>query len=92
LGLLADMQSFIASFTALRGNIQGLITTPDRLALAFKGIFQGIQRLPAYPQPEQIQNRACAPGLPAARRAPIPDSPADRPAGQRAGPSGSRAR
>lgn len=64
LGLLADMQSFIASFTALRGNIQGLITTPDRLALAFKGIFQGIQRLPAYPQPEKIKNRARAPVSP----------------------------
>lgn len=64
LWLLADMQSFIASFTVLRGNIQGLITTPDRLALAFKGIFQGIQRLPAYPQPEQIKNRARAPVSP----------------------------
>ncbi|WP_334471494.1 hypothetical protein [Arsenophonus sp. PmNCSU2021_1] len=64
LGLLADMQSFTASFTALRGNIQGLITTPDRMALAFKGIFQGIQRLPAYPQPEKITNRGRAPVSP----------------------------
>lgn len=91
LGLLADMQSFTASFTALRGNIQGLISTPDRLALAFKGIFQGIQRLPAYPQPEQIKTGH-------ARRSPrslahsAPDSPVGRPAGQHAGPSGPPAR
>lgn len=51
-GILADISSFVASFTAMRGNLSSLLTTPARLAQAFKGIYQGLLRLPAYPQPD----------------------------------------
>lgn len=48
-GMMQDISLFTASFTALRGNITGLITQPLRMARQFAGVFSGLTALPSLP-------------------------------------------
>lgn len=49
LGVGHDISSFMASLTAMRGNVSALITTPSRLAQAFSGIFSGLRAMTQFP-------------------------------------------
>ncbi|EAT1856002.1 multidrug DMT transporter permease [Salmonella enterica] len=48
-GILQDISAFAASFTAMKGNITSLITTPLRMAQQFAGVFSGLISLPSMP-------------------------------------------
>ncbi|ECJ6125839.1 DNA circularization protein [Salmonella enterica] len=48
-GIMQDISSFSASFSAMKGNITALITSPLRMAQRFAGIFSGLIALPSLP-------------------------------------------
>ncbi|MGU7132926.1 DNA circularization protein [Salmonella enterica subsp. enterica serovar Glostrup] len=48
-GIMQDISSFSASFSAMKGNITALITSPLRMAKQFAGIFSGLIALPSLP-------------------------------------------
>ncbi|EEG3089854.1 TPA: DNA circularization protein [Salmonella enterica subsp. enterica serovar Enteritidis] len=48
-GILQDISAFAASFTAMKGNITSLITSPLRMAQQFAGVFSGLIALPSVP-------------------------------------------
>lgn len=48
-GIMQDISSFSASFSAVKGNITALITSPLRMAQQFAGIFSGLIALPSLP-------------------------------------------
>ncbi|EDV0768347.1 multidrug DMT transporter permease [Salmonella enterica subsp. enterica serovar Javiana] len=48
-GIMQDISAFAASFTAMKGNITSLITSPLRMAQQFAGIFSGLITLPSLP-------------------------------------------
>ncbi|EFS2827624.1 DNA circularization protein [Salmonella enterica] len=48
-GIMQDISSFSASFSAMKGNITALITSPLRMAQQFAGIFSGLIALPSLP-------------------------------------------
>ncbi|EGC5220318.1 TPA: DNA circularization protein [Salmonella enterica subsp. enterica serovar Newport] len=48
-GIMQDISAFAASFSAMRGNITALITSPLRMAQQFAGIFSGLIALPSLP-------------------------------------------
>lgn len=48
-GIMQDISAFAASFSAMKGNITSLITTPLRMAQQFAGVFSGLIALPSMP-------------------------------------------
>ncbi|EHM1651188.1 DNA circularization protein [Salmonella enterica subsp. enterica serovar Saintpaul] len=48
-GIMQDISSFSASFSAMKGNITALITSPLRMAQQFAGVFSGLIALPSLP-------------------------------------------
>ncbi|HAK8247053.1 TPA: multidrug DMT transporter permease [Salmonella enterica] len=48
-GIMQDISSFSASFSAMKGNVTALITSPLRMAQQFAGIFSGLIALPSLP-------------------------------------------
>ncbi|EDJ8883670.1 DNA circularization protein [Salmonella enterica] len=48
-GIMQDISAFAASFSAMKGNITSLITSPLRMAQQFAGIFSGLIALPSLP-------------------------------------------
>ncbi|EBC4375470.1 multidrug DMT transporter permease [Salmonella enterica] len=48
-GIMQDISAFTASFTAMKGNITALITSPLRMAQQFAGVFSGLIALPSLP-------------------------------------------
>lgn len=46
-GIMQDISSFAASFSAMKGNITALITSPLRMAQQFAGVFSGLIALPS---------------------------------------------
>lgn len=48
-GIMQDISAFAASFSAMKGNITALITSPLRMAQQFAGIFSGLIALPSLP-------------------------------------------
>ncbi|EAS1577165.1 multidrug DMT transporter permease [Salmonella enterica] len=48
-GIMQDISNFAASFSAMKGNITALITSPLRMAQQFAGVFCGLIALPSLP-------------------------------------------
>ncbi|EHE9178925.1 multidrug DMT transporter permease [Salmonella enterica] len=48
-GIMQDISSFATSFSAMKGNITALITSPLRMAQQFAGVFSGLIALPSLP-------------------------------------------
>ncbi|EHR4161301.1 DNA circularization protein [Salmonella enterica] len=48
-GIMQDISNFAASFSAMKGNITALITSPLRMAQQFAGVFSGLIALPSLP-------------------------------------------
>ncbi|ECD9475930.1 multidrug DMT transporter permease [Salmonella enterica subsp. houtenae] len=48
-GIMQDISAFAAYFSAMKGNITALITSPIRMAQQFAGIFSGLIALPSLP-------------------------------------------
>ncbi|EDK5786928.1 multidrug DMT transporter permease [Salmonella enterica subsp. enterica serovar Panama] len=48
-GIMQDISAFAASFSAMKGNITALITSPLRMAQQFAGVFSGLIVLPSLP-------------------------------------------
>ncbi|EFS3191787.1 multidrug DMT transporter permease [Salmonella enterica] len=48
-GIIQDISNFAASFSAMKGNITALITSPLRMAQQFAGVFSGLIALPSLP-------------------------------------------
>lgn len=48
-GIMQDISAFAASFTAMKGNITSLITSPLRMAQQLAGVFSGLIALPSLP-------------------------------------------
>ncbi|ECX4309922.1 multidrug DMT transporter permease [Salmonella enterica] len=48
-GIMQDISNFAASFSAMKGNITALITSPLRMAQQFAGVFSGLSELPSLP-------------------------------------------
>lgn len=48
-GIMQDISAFAASFSAMKGNITALITSPLRMAQQFAGVFSGLITLPSLP-------------------------------------------
>ncbi|EAN7013353.1 multidrug DMT transporter permease [Salmonella enterica] len=48
-GIMQDISAFAASFSAMKGNITALITSPLRMAQQFAGVFSGLIALPSLP-------------------------------------------
>ncbi|EJX6562399.1 DNA circularization protein [Salmonella enterica] len=48
-GIMRDISAFAASFSAMKGNITALITSPLRMAQQFAGVFSGLIALPSLP-------------------------------------------
>ncbi|EJQ5670131.1 DNA circularization protein [Salmonella enterica] len=48
-GIMQDISAFAASFSAMKGNITSLITSPLRMAQQFAGVFSGLIALPSLP-------------------------------------------
>ncbi|ECO9820084.1 multidrug DMT transporter permease [Salmonella enterica] len=46
-GIMQDISAFAASFSAMKGNITSLITSPLRMAQQFAGVFSGLIALPS---------------------------------------------
>ncbi|EKA5466624.1 DNA circularization protein [Salmonella enterica] len=46
-GIMQDISNFAASFSAMKGNITALITSPLRMAQQFAGVFSGLIALPS---------------------------------------------
>lgn len=57
-GILQDISAFAASFTAMKGNITSLITSPLRMAQQFAGVFSGLIALPSVPSMSLLRNHA----------------------------------
>ncbi|EOA1531846.1 DNA circularization protein [Salmonella enterica subsp. enterica serovar Braenderup] len=57
-GILQDISAFAASFTAMKGNITSLITSPLRMAQQFAGVFSGLIALPSVPAMSLLRNHA----------------------------------
>lgn len=55
-GILQDISAFAASFTAMKGNITSLITSPLRMAQQFAGVFSGLIALPSVPAMSLLRN------------------------------------
>ncbi|EAU3684181.1 multidrug DMT transporter permease [Salmonella enterica] len=55
-GILQDISAFAASFTAMKGNITSLITSPLRMAPQFAGVFSGLIALPSVPAMSLLRN------------------------------------
>ncbi|ENJ4306015.1 DNA circularization protein [Salmonella enterica subsp. enterica serovar Newport] len=55
-GILQDISAFTASFTAMKGNITSLITSPLRMAQQFAGVFSGLIALPSVPSMSLLRN------------------------------------
>ncbi|EAY8205334.1 multidrug DMT transporter permease [Salmonella enterica] len=55
-GILQDISAFTASFTAMKGNITSLITSPLRMAQQFAGVFSGLIALPSVPAMSLLRN------------------------------------
>ncbi|EAP7663569.1 DNA circularization protein [Salmonella enterica] len=55
-GILQDISTFAASFTAMKGNITSLITSPLRMAQQFAGVFSGLIALPSVPAMSLLRN------------------------------------
>lgn len=55
-GILQDISAFAASFTAMKGNITSLITSPLRMAQQFAGVFSGLIALPSVPSMSLLRN------------------------------------
>ncbi|EKC9542414.1 DNA circularization protein, partial [Salmonella enterica] len=49
IGIMQDISAFAASFSAMKGNITALITSPLRMAQQFAGVFSGLIALPSLP-------------------------------------------
>lgn len=48
-GIMQDISAFSAAFSAMKGNITALITSPLRMAQQFAGVFSGLLALPSLP-------------------------------------------
>ncbi|EHZ6880920.1 DNA circularization protein [Salmonella enterica] len=48
-GIMQDISNFAASFSAMKGNITALITSPLRMAQQFAGVSSGLIALPSLP-------------------------------------------
>ncbi|ELW4572854.1 DNA circularization protein [Salmonella enterica] len=48
-GIMQDISAFADSFSAMKGNITALITSPLRMAQQFAGVFSGLIALPSLP-------------------------------------------
>lgn len=48
-GIMQDISNFAASFSAMKGNITALITSPLRMAQQLAGVFSGLIALPSLP-------------------------------------------
>ncbi|EAM5969610.1 multidrug DMT transporter permease [Salmonella enterica] len=48
-GIMQDISAFTASFSAMKGNITALVTSPLRMAQQFAGVFSGLIALPSLP-------------------------------------------
>ncbi|EKS9589208.1 DNA circularization protein [Salmonella enterica] len=48
-GIMQDISAFATSFSAMKGNITSLITSPLRMAQQFAGVFSGLIALPSLP-------------------------------------------
>ncbi|EBR1859487.1 multidrug DMT transporter permease [Salmonella enterica] len=48
-GIMQDISAFAASFSAMKGSVTALITSPQRMAQQFAGIFSGLIALPSLP-------------------------------------------
>ncbi|EIW7682041.1 DNA circularization protein [Salmonella enterica] len=48
-GIMQDISAFAAAFSAMKGNVTALITSPLRMAQQFAGIFSGLIALPSLP-------------------------------------------
>ncbi|HAE4965196.1 TPA_asm: multidrug DMT transporter permease [Salmonella enterica subsp. salamae serovar 18:z10:z6] len=55
-GILQDISAFAASFTAMKGNITSLITSPLRMVQQFAGVFSGLIALPSVPAMSLLRN------------------------------------
>ncbi len=55
-GILQDISAFATSFTAMKGNITSLITSPLRMAQQFAGVFSGLIALPSVPSMSLLRN------------------------------------
>ncbi|EBA4670304.1 multidrug DMT transporter permease [Salmonella enterica] len=55
-GILQDISAFAASFTAMKGNITSLTTSPLRMAQQFAGVFSGLIALPSVPSMSLLRN------------------------------------
>lgn len=55
-GILQDISAFAASFTAMKGNITSLITSPLRMAQQFAGVLSGLIALPSVPAMSLLRN------------------------------------
>ncbi|EAB7190003.1 multidrug DMT transporter permease [Salmonella enterica subsp. enterica serovar Derby] len=55
-GILQDISAFATSFTAMKGNITSLITSPLRMAQQFAGVFSGLIALPSVPAMSLLRN------------------------------------
>ncbi|HAF6165364.1 TPA: multidrug DMT transporter permease [Salmonella enterica] len=55
-GILQDISAFAASFTAMKGDITSLITSPLRMAQQFAGVFSGLIALPSVPSMSLLRN------------------------------------
>lgn len=49
IGIMQDISALAASFTAMKGSITSLITTPRRMARQLVGVFSGLIALPSLP-------------------------------------------
>ncbi|HHX3383050.1 TPA: DNA circularization protein [Salmonella enterica] len=56
-GIMQDISAFAASFTAMKGNITSLITSPLRMAQQFAGVFSGLIALPSMPAMSLLKRR-----------------------------------
>lgn len=63
-GIMQDISALAASFSALKGNITGLITRPLRMAQSLAGIFSGLTALPSVPSLSLLKRTAGSGGSP----------------------------
>ncbi|EHJ8968542.1 DNA circularization protein [Salmonella enterica] len=58
-GIMQDISNFAASFSAMKGNITALITSPLRMAQQFAGVFSGLIALPSLPSLSLLGDKKC---------------------------------
>ncbi|EIO1594414.1 DNA circularization protein [Salmonella enterica] len=56
-GIMQDISAFTASFSAMKGNITSLITSPLRMAQQFAGVFSGLIALPSLPSLSLLRSK-----------------------------------